>query len=314
LRTNKSAKSDANRRRVINCLPLNNSHLHGNLKKYVKKLPTDVCSLPQVEGPCSGSLPQYYYDMETDSCQLFNYGGCQGNRNRFDSIVQCEQRCRKSAPSEDEQLKAYYEEVRRRQEEEEEERRRQEQPAESEEEQRRQYEEDLRRRQEEERQEISPAEEEEERRRQYEERLREDMRRREEYERAQEEDRAAGEGQREEMTTVMYPTSDICELPVEVGPCRASVPSYYFDPGTGRCTSFLFGGCQGNANRFDSEEACERMCGAFRGQGELFFSLFFAQVLFLRSCSFCAVVVFCAGRVLLLCCAVTEKTLSLCAR
>ena len=42
-----------------------------------------------------GQIPQWYYDTETDSCNVFQYTGCEGNGNRFDSQVQCEQRCKK---------------------------------------------------------------------------------------------------------------------------------------------------------------------------------------------------------------------------
>ncbi len=36
-----------------------------------------------------------------------------------------------------------------------------------------------------------------------------------------------------------------CELPKEVGPCRALMPSYYFNPSSNKCESFIYGGCHG---------------------------------------------------------------------
>ena len=45
--------------------------------------PTDICTLPRVVGPCSGSFSQFYYDHERDQCFQFDYGGCQGNKNRY---------------------------------------------------------------------------------------------------------------------------------------------------------------------------------------------------------------------------------------
>ncbi|KAL5008286.1 hypothetical protein ScPMuIL_013867 [Solemya velum] len=53
---------------------------------------------------------------------------------------------------------------------------------------------------------------------------------------------------------------EVCMLPKEVGPCRASIPSWYYDHLTGQCTSFGYGGCQGNQNNFKSQEDCERTC------------------------------------------------------
>lgn len=61
--------------------------------------------------------------------------------------------------------------------------------------------------------------------------------------------------------------TDICYAPVDPGPCLEEQPSWYYDAHTGRCQAFVYGGCMGNANRFDSEEQCERQCGQFKGQG-----------------------------------------------
>ncbi|KAK8760661.1 hypothetical protein V5799_028071 [Amblyomma americanum] len=53
----------------------------------------DICTLPKVQGPCSGSFEQWFYDPEKDRCDLFIYGGCQGNANRFNTRDDCEERC-----------------------------------------------------------------------------------------------------------------------------------------------------------------------------------------------------------------------------
>lgn len=58
----------------------------------------DICNLPRVVGPCSGSFRQWYYDSGTDRCYEFDYGGCQGNPNRFNNGDDCERRCQKVRP------------------------------------------------------------------------------------------------------------------------------------------------------------------------------------------------------------------------
>uniref|UniRef100_A0A1A9ZNB8 BPTI/Kunitz inhibitor domain-containing protein n=1 Tax=Glossina pallidipes TaxID=7398 RepID=A0A1A9ZNB8_GLOPL len=51
-----------------------------------------------------------------------------------------------------------------------------------------------------------------------------------------------------------------CFLPKEIGPCRASYLKFYYDSGTKACKQFFYGGCQGNANRFDTNDECENLC------------------------------------------------------
>ncbi|VDM34242.1 unnamed protein product [Hydatigera taeniaeformis] len=53
---------------------------------------------------------------------------------------------------------------------------------------------------------------------------------------------------------------DPCTLPIEPGFCLAYLPSWGYDQSTGRCVEFVYGGCQGNANRFGSKEECEEVC------------------------------------------------------
>ncbi|XP_010888224.2 tissue factor pathway inhibitor a isoform X1 [Esox lucius] len=53
---------------------------------------------------------------------------------------------------------------------------------------------------------------------------------------------------------------ELCALKKDEGPCKAVIERFYFDIDTGHCKVFEFGGCKGNANNFESLEACERMC------------------------------------------------------
>jgi hypothetical protein len=59
---------------------------------------------------------------------------------------------------------------------------------------------------------------------------------------------------------------DICRLPVEVGPCEAEILRYAFDAKTGTCLLFTYGGCEGNANNFETIDECYETCG---GSGEI---------------------------------------------
>ncbi|CAB1452852.1 unnamed protein product [Pleuronectes platessa] len=52
----------------------------------------------------------------------------------------------------------------------------------------------------------------------------------------------------------------VCTLEGETGPCRASMPRWHFDMSLGKCVRFIYGGCAGNRNNFDSEEYCMAVC------------------------------------------------------
>ncbi|XP_026086978.1 amyloid-like protein 2 isoform X3 [Carassius auratus] len=52
----------------------------------------------------------------------------------------------------------------------------------------------------------------------------------------------------------------VCSLEAETGPCRASMPRWHFDMQQRKCVHFIYGGCAGNRNNFDSEEYCMAVC------------------------------------------------------
>uniref|UniRef100_A0AAQ5X4X4 Amyloid beta (A4) precursor-like protein 2 n=1 Tax=Amphiprion ocellaris TaxID=80972 RepID=A0AAQ5X4X4_AMPOC len=56
------------------------------------------------------------------------------------------------------------------------------------------------------------------------------------------------------------PPAAVCTLEAETGPCRASMPRWHFDMSQRKCVRFVYGGCAGNRNNFDSEEYCMAVC------------------------------------------------------
>uniref|UniRef100_A0A8C1RGD9 BPTI/Kunitz inhibitor domain-containing protein n=1 Tax=Cyprinus carpio TaxID=7962 RepID=A0A8C1RGD9_CYPCA len=49
------------------------------------------------------------------------------------------------------------------------------------------------------------------------------------------------------------------------GACFAILHKYYYDNEAKICRTFLYGGCRGNGNRFDSREDCHKVClGQFK--------------------------------------------------
>ncbi|XP_016894176.1 amyloid beta (A4) precursor protein a isoform X3 [Cynoglossus semilaevis] len=55
---------------------------------------------------------------------------------------------------------------------------------------------------------------------------------------------------------------EVCWASAETGPCRAMLPRWYFDRQEDRCVQFIYGGCGGNRNNFESEEYCMSVCGS----------------------------------------------------
>ncbi|XP_017344319.1 protein AMBP [Ictalurus punctatus] len=64
-----------------------------------------VCRLQIDVGPCKKLLQFWAFDSTCGKCVSFNYGGCQGNGNRFYSQKECEEYCGVSKDGDEEFLK-----------------------------------------------------------------------------------------------------------------------------------------------------------------------------------------------------------------
>lgn len=56
--------------------------------------------------------------------------------------------------------------------------------------------------------------------------------------------------------------AEICALPEDEGPCRALEPRWHFSEEDSRCNRFIYGGCGGNGNNFETVMHCANFCRA----------------------------------------------------
>ncbi|XP_033735426.1 papilin-like isoform X3 [Pecten maximus] len=135
----------------------------------------DACQQPMEIGPCRGSYPRFYYNSRTRECTQFNYGGCDGNENNFASREKCVQQC---APN------------------------------------------------------VIPSV--------------------------------------TDAPVVPREEKDVCLLSYETGPCSGAETRWYYDFNEGFCKQFVYGGCGQNENNFNSKDECENTCSRAHvcGSGE----------------------------------------------
>uniref|UniRef100_A0A8D0BWN7 Tissue factor pathway inhibitor n=1 Tax=Salvator merianae TaxID=96440 RepID=A0A8D0BWN7_SALMN len=61
-------------------------------EKALRKI-TKICLQPPEEGPCRALLGRWFYNITSQTCEEFSYGGCLGNENRFLSLEECSSFC-----------------------------------------------------------------------------------------------------------------------------------------------------------------------------------------------------------------------------
>ena len=66
---------------------------------------------------------------------------------------------------------------------------------------------------------------------------------------------------------VIYIITDICGLRPETGRCRERHIKWFYNGTTSRCERFIYGGCDGNPNKFDTQDECDSFCA--EGSGEI---------------------------------------------
>lgn len=98
LMTKQEEEVHADRRRERSALRVRNRYPYTSLtapqeQQQEEDAASTICSLPKEIGPCRAAIPRYYYDAKEESCEMFNYGGCQGNENNFASLKSCQDEC-----------------------------------------------------------------------------------------------------------------------------------------------------------------------------------------------------------------------------
>lgn len=58
-----------------------------------------ICSLPLKQGNCKAFKPRFYYNSQSQKCEKFIFGGCQGNENNFPTFRDCVKKCAEEQPS-----------------------------------------------------------------------------------------------------------------------------------------------------------------------------------------------------------------------
>ncbi|XP_064410991.1 collagen alpha-6(VI) chain-like [Latimeria chalumnae] len=67
-----------------------------DIVSVVEEQSKDACAMEQEQGACQNYVLKWYYDSGRNECSRFWYGGCNGNKNRFETQEECASLCVRS--------------------------------------------------------------------------------------------------------------------------------------------------------------------------------------------------------------------------
>ena len=59
---------------------------------------------------------------------------------------------------------------------------------------------------------------------------------------------------------------------MDVGPCKKVTQKWFFDRTENICKPFIYGGCKGNHNNFETEKECMQRCVISKPKGNIEFA------------------------------------------
>ncbi len=62
-----------------------------------------------------------------------------------------------------------------------------------------------------------------------------------------------------------YDEDHVCTIEADAGPCSGYYRRWHYDPASETCKEFIFTGCSGNGNNFETRRRCEEVCGSRYG-------------------------------------------------
>lgn len=62
------------------------------------------------------------------------------------------------------------------------------------------------------------------------------------------------------LTKLCLLSAAACQLTKDAGPCTDYTAVWYFEHISRTCRRFLYGGCGGNGNRFETHDDCQQTC------------------------------------------------------